>query len=38
MSGLAVLNSTVSPTQLDIAVTGGAAGASYGVVSYLNAS
>jgi hypothetical protein len=38
MSGLAVLNTTVSPTQLDIAVTGGAAGTSYGVVSYLNAT
>jgi hypothetical protein len=38
MTGLAVLNTTVSPTQLDIAVTGGSAGASYGVVSYLNAT
>jgi hypothetical protein len=35
---LAVLNTSISPTQLDIAVTGGAAGASYGIVDDLNAT
>jgi hypothetical protein len=38
LSGLAVLNTSVSPTQLDIAVTGGAAGTSYGIVDDLNAT
>jgi hypothetical protein len=38
LSGLAVLNTSISPTQLDIAVTGGAAGASYGIVDDLNAT
>jgi hypothetical protein len=38
MTGLAVLNSSVSPQQLVIAVTGQSSGGSYGIISYLNAT
>jgi hypothetical protein len=38
MTGLAVLNTSVSPQQLVIAVTGQSSSGSYGITSYLNAT